>query len=283
MNIRRRSRVAAAALSTVALTIGGLAGAADAAASAPAKVPTVVVHMTSKSVTLSTGSKLHAGRVLFKVVSAKGEHDLQIARLHSGYTLQQAGADLNQAFGGDVAAVRRVDKNITFRGGAEAEPKSPGHFATVLKKGRYVFLDQDTNSYTWVNVVGSAPARAAVPTDGSITTYTYGFANSPDKLPASGAATIANRSDQPHFVVLQQVKSNTTRKMVRKYFQGSSEGQPSFALKASTSSGVLSPKKSEVFQYNLPAGKYVVACFWPDKDTGMPHAAMGMWKLLWLK
>lgn len=283
MNIRRRSRFAAAALSTVALTIGGLAGAADGVASAPAKVPTVVVHMTSKSVTLSTGSTMHAGRVLFKVTSAKGQHDLQIARLHKGYSLQQAGADLGQAFGGDVAAVRRVDQNITFRGGAEAAPKSPGRFATVLNKGRYVFIDQDSNAYTWVNVVGSAPARAAVPSEGSITTYTYGFANSPAKLPASGAVTIDNRSDQPHFVVLQQVKISTTRKMVRKYFQGGSQSEPNFVLKATTSSGVLSPTKSEVFKYDLPAGKYIVACFWPDRDTGMPHANMGMWKLLWLK
>jgi hypothetical protein len=283
MNIRRRSTVAAAALGAIALTIGGLAGTAEAAASAPHKVPTVVVHMTNKSVTLSTGSTLHAGRVLFKVVSAKGEHDLQVARLHDGYSLQQAGSDLNKAFGGDVAAVRRIDQNITFRGGAEAEPKSPGRFATVLKKGQYVFLDQDSNSFTMVNVVGSVHARAAVPVDGSITTFTYGFGNSPAKLPASGAVTIANRSDQPHFVVLQQVKKSTTHKMVRKYFQGGAQGEPPFLLKGSTSSGVLSPKKSEAFKYDLPAGKYVVACFWPDSETGMPHAAMGMWKLVWLK
>ena len=30
----------------------------------------------------------------------------------------------------------------------------------------------------------------------------------------------------------------------------------------------------------LPPGKYLVACFWPDYFTGMPHVAMGMWKLV---
>ena len=29
-----------------------------------------------------------------------------------------------------------------------------------------------------------------------------------------------------------------------------------------------------------PRGKYLVACFWPDYITGMPHFFMGMWKLI---
>jgi hypothetical protein len=32
--------------------------------------------------------------------------------------------------------------------------------------------------------------------------------------------------------------------------------------------------------YDLPAGKYFIACFWPDYFTGMPHFLMGMWKLV---
>jgi hypothetical protein len=26
-----------------------------------------------------------------------------------------------------------------------------------------------------------------------------------------------------------------------------------------------------------------VMCFWPDDETGMPHAFMGMWKLISLR
>jgi hypothetical protein len=33
----------------------------------------------------------------------------------------------------------------------------------------------------------------------------------------------------------------------------------------------------------MPAGRYVVACYWPDDDTGMPHAFMGMFKLITLR
>ena len=52
---------------------------------------------------------------------------------------------------------------------------------------------------------------------------------------------------------------------------------------ANTAVGVISPKYGETFHYSLPAGKYLIRCYWPDDDTGMPHAFMGMWKLIWLK
>jgi hypothetical protein len=279
MQFRRRAAVAIAALSTAALAVGGLAGGQAAAASSPGKVPVVVAHVNAKSIKLSTGSSLHAGRVLFKVTTAKGNHFLQIAKLHHGYPLSQAGPDLNKAFQGDTAAIRRVDKKITFRGGADATPNQPGHFAVTLYAGQYVLIDQNGNAHSFVNVKGKAPARAVVPYQGTITTFTYGFGTTPAHLPASGYVHFQNHSDQPHFVVLQQVKSNTTPKMVREFFNSGGQGNPSFMLKPNASAGVISPKTGEIMQYKLPAGKYVLACFWPDKDTGMPHAFMGMWKL----
>jgi hypothetical protein len=35
-----------------------------------------------------------------------------------------------------------------------------------------------------------------------------------------------------------------------------------------------------MLSYDLPAGEYLLACFWPDRFTGMPHFFMGMWKLI---
>ena len=92
----------------------------------------------------------------------------------------------------------------------------------------------------------------------------------------------ANQADQPHFLVIQRVKDSTTNAKVRKFINSGGQGNPSWVLKASTESGVVSPGKSQLFRYDLPAGKYLVACFWPDYFTGMPHAFMGMWKLVTL-
>lgn len=281
MRLNRPAKLVTAAVSAVAVSAIGLAGASSAAASTT--IPVVTVHMNSAHIRLSTGNTLHAGRVIYRVVTGKGDHTLQVARLRSGYTLQEAGQDLNQAFSGDINAIRRVDSHISFRGGAETRPNHPGRVSIVLLAGTYLFLDQESNAFTWVTVKGTAPRRPNIPVSGSITAYTYGFGTT-GTLPADGWIRIGNVSDQPHFVEFQHVKASTTNAMVRRFLKPSNGGsQPSWALKANTDAAVLSPYRGEKFHTHLPAGKYLIMCFWPDDDTGMPHAFMGMWKLIWLK
>src|ERR687887_1894493 len=274
MRITKRVAAGVAALSAAAMSAAVLTGAEGAGASTPHKVPVITVHMSSKHVRLSTGSAMHAGRVIFRVVTGKGDHALQIARLHKGYTLAEAGQDLNKAFGGDVQAIRRVDSHITFKGGAETRPNKPGRFSVTMYAGHWLFLDQESNAFTKVTVRGTPPLRAVVPSRGAITAYTYGFGTrsggtDSDTLPADGNIRIGNVSDQPHFVVFQHVKASTTAAQVRRFFKHGAKGRPSWGLRASTSSGVISPYKGpEILHVNMPAGKYVIACFWPDDDTG---------------
>lgn len=281
MRFNKPAALGLAAVTAASLGAAAITGSAGAGASTPAKMPTVVVHVSSSAISLSTGSTLHAGRVMFKVETFKGDHTLQILRLHKGYTLAQAGADINKAFGGDVAAIRRVDSHVTFRGGAEARPDHPGRFVVTLKAARYIFLDQNSNAVKGVTVFGTPPARTSIAAQGSITAYSYGFGSSA-KLPANGWIHFFDQSDQPHFLEIQHVKASTTNAMVRKALTPTNQSQPSWALGANTSAGVVSPYNGELLHVNLPPGKYLIACFWPDDDTGMPHAFMGMWKLVWL-
>jgi hypothetical protein len=46
---------------------------------------------------------------------------------------------------------------------------------------------------------------------------------------------------------------------------------------------VISPGHTIVWKYHAPKGRYLALCFYPDKDTGVPHAFMGMFALLNLK
>jgi hypothetical protein len=46
---------------------------------------------------------------------------------------------------------------------------------------------------------------------------------------------------------------------------------------------VLSPGRHADISYRLPAGTYMLACFIADDQTGMPHAVMGMHKVVTLK
>jgi len=273
----RIRKAGALALGTAMTAAALVAVSAPAEAAAPAPVPTITVHMSSNRIALSSGNTIHAGRIVFKVVTGKGDHTLQIARLRNGYTLQQAGADLNKAFSGDIKAIRRVDSNIVFRGGAEARPNKPGAMAVELPAGQFVFIDQNSNAFTMVKVVGKATPRQTLPNRSRIALFTYGFDTMPTAIPHSGWTLVTNRADQPHFLEIQHVKSTTTGADVRRLFRG---GKDTISLPGRTTMGVLTQGQHEGFHYDLPRGKYLIACFWPDRFTGMPHAFMGMWKLI---
>lgn len=287
----RTQRAAAAVGVGAALLYAGLSTPAQASAphsssststSSKSHIPTVVARMGQSTVHLSVGHRVHAGRVIFKVVAVDKAASLQIVRLHKGYTVKQAGADIPKAFGGDLAAIRRLDHRVTWLGGAQARPGHPAEFAANLKAAHLIALNQNSPAFTRLHVFGKAPSRPRISASSSLTAFTYGF-GSPDTIANAGWMHISNVSDQPHFVVFQRVKDGTTKQQVRRYVKSQKHARPKWALPANTSTGVISPNRSELLQYSLPKGKYLLACFWPDDESGMPHFYMGMWKLITLK
>lgn len=279
--MRLRTRAIAAMASFLALT--GTSALAAAPADALSSPPTITVTMTDQAITLSSGTSLHAGRVIFRVVTPSGDHALQLAKLMPGYSLQQAGADLNASFGGNVPAIKRVDKNIHFLGGAETMNHHPGYFSETLYAGTYYLIDQNSSAMTTLHVYGTPTPRSWIANSSTITAYNYGF-GSASVLPHAGWTLFRDKSDEPHFVVMLHVKPGTTAKDVQAYIDsGMSDQTPSFGLPESTSSGVISPQDQILWHYNMPAGRYVLACFWPDDDSGMPHFVMGMWKIVDLR
>jgi hypothetical protein len=96
-----------------------------------------------------------------------------------------------------------------------------------------------------------------------------------------GTVTVANVSDTIHFMNLVPVKAGTTDKQIQKYFDSGVQAPPPFALQGpSGGSDVQSPGTSLQLTYNLPAGTYALLCFVADDMTGMPHAVMGMHKVV---
>ena len=281
MRIGNKAAAATLAAATITSATGLLAATAAGAAGSTAP-KTVTVTMTSKSISLSTGTSIPAGQVFFTVKTAKGEHTLQLLQLHSGYTARQAEHDINAAFGGDVKAVKRVDKNISWLGGVDATAGHPGKVSVNLQPGSYMAVDQESNATTKFTVVaGSADYRSVYPSSFATTKnnlfhlHTNGLA-----LPHDGWMKYHNHALEPHMFVLNHVKQSTTKQDVRDYVASGSQKPPSWGLGDSTDAGVISPGTAETWHYSLPAGKYLVACFWPSKDNGSPHFYMGMWKLV---
>ena len=101
------------------------------------------------------------------------------------------------------------------------------------------------------------------------------------RLPAHGTVRVANVSDTLHFVSFLRVKPGTTDRQVQRYFDSGSHNPPPFLLSGpEMGTDVLSPGQSLNFSYRLHRGTYLLACFVADDKTGMPHAYMGMHKVV---
>jgi hypothetical protein len=275
-------KAAAATLAAATAAAGGLMAAAPLTASAATAPKVINVTMTHTSIAFGAGTSIPAGQVFFTVKTPKGEHTLQVLQLHAGYTQKQAAHDINAAFGGDVKAARAIDKNITWLGGVDVTPGHPGQVAVKLVPGSYLAVDQESDASLKFDVVaGSSDYRTVYPST-FVTTkhnqfhlHTGGLA-----LPHDGWMKYHNNALEPHMFVLNEVKQSTTKQDVRDYIASGSQKPPPWGLSTSTDAGVISPGTTETWHYSVPAGKYLVACFWPSKQNGMPHFNMGMWKLV---
>jgi hypothetical protein len=282
MRFTKAKALAAAALASAPLVAVAVVGTTAAGASARAGIPTVTVRMNGDHLRVVGGTTLHAGRIQFKVVAVDRGHILQITRFHRGYSLKEAGPDFGKAFSGDTDAIRRIDENITFRGGMQARPNKPGWFVVTLREGHFIFFDINGDGLARVTVRGDLPQRERVPHTGTITAFSYGFESTPETLPAQGTFYFKNQADQPHFLDMHRVAEGTTRRQVQRYFDSDANGDPAWILSGGTSLGVISPYFGQMATYDLPPGQYVIMCFWPAIDTGMPHAFMGMFKFIHL-
>lgn len=285
MTMRRRGlgRAAAVATATAAVTAAAVVPAATANAGG---VPTVTVKMSSKTISVAGGTHLQAGRVIFKVTAGSGDHVLQLFRLRSGYTAGQARKDTDASFNGDLKALKRVDTKVIWLGGAEAMKGHPGYVSETLYAGTYYLVDQNGPAFQKVTVSGTPPQRPWIDNSSTITaTKAKRWSPSSSTLPHSGWTLFRNSGDQPHFMVLQQVKKGTTRQDVVNFLQNSGPNSPppSWALGGAASNGVVSPNNQVLWKYDVPRGTYALMCFWSDLKTGMPHAMMGMVKIVTMK
>ena len=185
----------------------------------------------------------------------------------------------------DLKALKRAIKNSTIVGGL-----SGGGSGTIVfpKPGAYTpFSLGERGVVSGKTLVVDGPKRSSKTpsTDGSIIGKNGPSWGGASQLPMKGRFAFKNKADQPHFVALQQVQPGTTTDQVLEALQ-SEEGDgppPPFILPAGMETGTLSPGRSMTVDYDLPAGQYVVMCFFPDpKMGGMAHALMGMLEMITL-
>jgi len=262
---------------------------------------TVMVHGDGTNVTLSRSS-VHAGRISFKVDSSNptpgAGSQITLFRLVGHATLDTFKADLGDEFSSDpvtaAKGTRELNRDIRAFGLADVVTGNPAIVTERLTAGRYYLMDLGTKpgptgpAFTTFTVRYSGrdlPDRQGDSRHGPVVKLTSADRFiSPRTLPARGTVTVRNVADTIHFMSIAPVKKGTTDKQIQAYFDSKSQDPPPFGVDGpSVGMDVLSPGRQLQLTYNLPPRTYVLMCFIADDVTGMPHALMGMHKVVTLK
>ncbi|MFJ2581350.1 hypothetical protein [Kitasatospora aureofaciens] len=98
---------------------------------------------------------------------------------------------------------------------------------------------------------------------------------------------VHNDSAEIHEMRIQPVAPGTTDSQVQAYFDAIAQGKqppPTPFTGPPTGLGAISPDHSALIEsHGLPAGTYVLLCFIPDEQLGVPHAFLGMHKVVQLR
>jgi hypothetical protein len=290
----RSTRAAIATLSATTFVLGGLVVAPTATAAEAGTVLRVAI--TSNGMYLDGPTTFPAGRVKLFVDAAGNDRGAEIIRLHRGYSFKDFRADLKKAFSnlfapdGDtdkgLKALNRALDNTTIYGGLYSPDGLVRHGTLMLKRpsDRYVLFDDSGNlpkRPIHLTVTDPAGPQTLPTTEATVRARTGARFGGDTALPARGNITFRNKAtDSPHFLVLQHVKKGTTRKDVLDSFE--SDSPPDFVLPGEQETDVVGPGHAMTVKLHLPKGYYAEMCFFPDPETGAPHAFMGMVRIVHL-
>ena len=294
------SRVVVAVVATASLFAVGLGTASSAphVARTLATTPTLKVRISHGKFTLHGPRSFQAGRVDLSLTARGKESEIEVAQFAKGYGFKgyirnfkkyAHGQTQNGESKAGLAALNHLVDNTTFFGGLDS-PRGKTTTGSILlpTAGTYViFNDSAGRSPHKLTVTGPAVKRAAPKSSGTIKANSRKRFGGAVTASANGTLTYRNVSkgsgSSPHFLVLQHVAKGTTRRQVFDALMSSSNSKPAFARAGSLSIDVISPGHSMTFDTHLPKGEYAEMCFFPDLQTGVPHAFMGMVGIITLK
>ena len=281
---RPAMRLVAATLGVVMASTGVALTTGSAASAAPGdtKVKITKRNFVRMPTTLAPG-------LTGFIVRSAGQSAFQIVRPAAGYTKAQLASDVRAGFEGDVRAFKRFERNVDLVGGVSADSGEPGVMWAKLRRGTYWAFDTDPSRFLarkmlTVHVRGSK-VRGALPGDATLTASgNAAWAQDPASIPASGMLKLRNESNANHFFGVARLKPGRTMADVDAWVEGVTSGDespPPIRFGVGFESGVVGPGRTMTMKYDLPAGEYVMLCFWPMPEHDfMPHMFMGMYRQL---
>jgi hypothetical protein len=265
---------------------------------------TVTVVGTGSAVHLSDAS-VFSGSIHFRVSSTNpqtqngGGSDVSLFRLKEGKTLADVSRALHEEFSQDPQTAAKGTRDILataiIRGLADVVPGHPETVTEFLGAGTFWAMDlanppvSGPPQFTKLEVRGGGhniEQDSDLPSQVQVSTVDEHF-RAPDVWPHEGTYSFTNNADVIHFMQLQPVKPGTTDEDVQDFFDAILNGKnnvpPPFAAGPTGGNDVVSPGFGLQVTYDLPAGRYVLLCFVADEQTGIPHAFMGMHRVIVLR
>ena len=247
--------------------------------------------------------RVYSGSIGFRVSTTApqtqdgGGSSISLFRLLPGKTLNDVTRSLHEEFSQNPRTAAKGTRDILATadifGLADVVP---GHAMTVtefLPEGDYWVMDVANVSPNAApqfsrfdvdaggrNIEQDSDLRSQV----RVSTVDEHFMPSTTSWPHQGTYTFTNNADTIHFMNLEPVKPGTRDDDVQDFFNSILNGKnnvpPPFINGPTGGNDVVSPSNTLQVSYNLPPGTYVLLCFVADEQNGLPHAFMGMHKVV---
>ncbi len=230
--------------------------------------------------TLSGPEMLEAGYTTVTMVNESDQsYELTLVRLRDGVTSEQFEEAVAAAEDGTGESIRAFMEVAEFHGGLGAVPPNvSASVGLVLIEGRYMAFSENyeggVEAVAEFDVAGSNGAEMP---DADLRVGMRDFAfDLADEIPAGEQLwRIVNDGEQLHHVMVFPIEPGTTLEEVADSL--AAPGEPAFVIGPPVvTSGAVGIGVFNDVMVDLAAGSYGAICFVPDAETGMPHAALGM-------
>ena len=257
-------------------------------------LPEIELEITSDAVS-GVPESIEAGRYLVIVHGQPSADDYMFGtmflQLPEGMTLDDAMAQAQEVESQDQAPAFYYDSNIAGGPAILATSGADTAYGVIeLTPGDWLVAgSQFMQPPVQMTVTGEMPSDLAEPeTTATIELAEMSITVKEGSLAAGqNTVKVQNVGDQPHLIDISQLPDGTTEDQVAATL-GVFMGTPapdgietleeleldSIAVSTDQSSGT-----TQWVSWDLQPGTYVAMCWVADRETGMPHAFMGMWML----
>jgi hypothetical protein len=282
----RRSLTPALVAVALGISLLGVVSPAQArpdAESRRATAPVVTVTYGDDGATFALSrTSIRPGGVVFRTSGALNGGNLELVQLHRGYSQQDLFADWPRARSGKVPAVRRLNRGVTFYGGAMVFMYDPSSFALDVRRGAYLLVDLDTKHAERLSVRG-ARRTSVLPRVAGSADFTPGGLDAPATMPGSGWLRQSNHTSQVQLALVDGVEPSTTRRQVRRYYASHGTRGSIATLPTWVAGAMVSPGHTFQWRYDLGAGQFLLHGFLVRARDGDDPAWHGQWDLTHLR